>query len=111
MWTPCRTAPSRLRGALAATLTALVVGWALGAAAQAETTQLAVGDQFTQVDAFRGLVAWSHYDQESERYRLRYHFEGRTRFADAPSRAEPFDLDLGPDERGSFLAVYSRCSA
>lgn len=103
--------PDRSRSwrSFAAAVTAVAACCALASPARAETTQLAVGDQFTQVDAFRGLVAWSHYDRDTERYRLRYRFEGRTRFADAPSRAEPFDLDLGPDERGSFLAVYSRC--
>lgn len=103
--------PDRSRSwrSFAAAVTAVAACCALASPARAETTQLAVGDQFTQVDAFRGLVAWSHYDRDTERYRLRYRFEGRTRFADAPSRPEPFDLDLGPDERGSFLAVYSRC--
>lgn len=93
-----------------AVILALIASAATTPAAGAETTQLASTGEFTQVDAFRGLVAWSQYDEDSERYRLRYRFEGRTRFAEVPSSAAPFDLDLGPDERGRFLAVYHRCA-
>ncbi len=91
---------------------------ALAAPAAAEVRTLAEvhtpdRDGFTAfpvIDAFEGRVVWSDYDAAIDAWRLTEHVGGVTRALPVEPRETPFDVDLGPDDRGGTLAVYSRCS-
>jgi hypothetical protein len=65
-------------------------------------------------DAYRDAVAWSSYDADTRRYRLRVLRNGRElTLPGLATSARPFDVDLGPlpDLRDGIGAVYSRCEA
>jgi hypothetical protein len=58
-----------------------------------------------------GAVVFSRHDPVTDRYRLTLRAaDGELTTFKIPSRAVPFDIDVGPDARGLDVAVYSRCS-
>jgi hypothetical protein len=63
----------------------------------------------TPVAAYGGRLAWSRLDRATGRYRLVTRAGGVTREVPVAPRGVPFDVDLGPDERGRVVAAYSRC--
>jgi hypothetical protein len=79
-----------------------------GGAAHAEVTIATVSNP-TPVSFFAGRVAWSAFDPARNGYVLMTHAAGVTSPVPVPPRGVPFDADLGPDELGDTVAVYSRC--
>lgn len=66
----------------------------------------------SSVDAYGDVVAWSERDgagSQAGPYHLTVLAEGSVRRLPVASRPVPFDVDLGPDEDGRVVAVYSRC--
>jgi hypothetical protein len=58
-----------------------------------------------------GAVVFSRHDVRTDRYRLMMRAaDGVLTAFRIPSRAVAFDVDVGPDERGRDVAVYSRCA-
>jgi hypothetical protein len=78
--------------------------------AHAETVIARIPNQ-TPISAYGGSVAWSRYDAIAHVYRLAAYAHGRVADLPVAPRAEPFDVDLGPNARGRLTAVYSRCRA
>jgi hypothetical protein len=66
----------------------------------------------TPVSAFQGRAVWSRFDPATGRYQLvtATAADPRPAVLPIPSRAVPFDADLGPGPGGSTVAVYSRCA-
>ncbi|KKM15801.1 hypothetical protein LCGC14_1692340 [marine sediment metagenome] len=65
---------------------------------------------YPKVSAYRGRIAWSHYDSATDQWVLMTRIRGRVRQAPvAPRAGRPFDVDLGPNAAGNTAAVYSRC--
>ncbi|MCP9489450.1 MAG: hypothetical protein MSC31_06195 [Solirubrobacteraceae bacterium MAG38_C4-C5] len=67
----------------------------------------------SSIDAHGDVVIWSERQEESGSQSGSYHLTAMTqdgvgRLPVAP-RSVPFDVDLGPDEGGRLMAVYSRC--
>jgi hypothetical protein len=62
------------------------------------------------VAAYGARLAWSHYDQATGRYWLMTSIGGTSSRVAVGSRGSPFDVGLGPDDRGQAIAVFSRCS-
>lgn len=107
----------RPRGGAYAVLSLLMAGAAVAlvapAAAEsapAATSVVATVTNPTKVAAWDHTVVWSRYDPGTLRYSLvaRVGADAQ-RTLPVPSRALPFDVDLGPDEDGHTTAVYSRC--
>jgi hypothetical protein len=63
----------------------------------------------TPISAFGGALAWSDYDAAAARYVLVLQRGGRSERAPVANAARPFDVSLGPDERGRVVALYTRC--
>jgi hypothetical protein len=66
-----------------------------------------ISDQ-APISAHGGWVVWSA--KLDGRYRLISWRHGLTRMQPVPSRAHPFDVDVGTDARGRAVATYSRCA-
>jgi hypothetical protein len=64
--------------------------------------------EYSEVDFYNGLLAWSRLDPD-QGYRLVVWRQGKVRTVPIRARSVRFDVDLGPDERGRDVAVYSRC--
>lgn len=62
------------------------------------------------IAAYGGVVAWSDYDASARRYRLQLSAAGGSVAAPIRSNRQPFDVSLGPDARGSTVALYTRCT-
>ena len=82
-----------------------------GASAAPET--LAQESAPFTADAYRDAVAWSAYNTDTKRYRLRVLLGGRELPLTIPTSARNFDVDLGPlaNSNDGIGAVYSRCDA
>lgn len=67
----------------------------------------------SSVDAYGDVVIWSErQDGAGSRagpYHLTALIEGGVRRLPVAPRSVPFDVDVGPDENGRVVAVYSRC--
>lgn len=63
----------------------------------------------TPISFFRDRLVWSAFDQVRNGYVLITHHGGVTSTVPVQPRGVPFDADLGPDENGETVAVYSRC--
>jgi hypothetical protein len=63
----------------------------------------------TPVSAFGGRLAWSDHDPATGNYRLMTEVGGTISPVPVATRKVPFDVDLGPNESGNTVAVYSRC--
>jgi hypothetical protein len=63
----------------------------------------------TPVSAFGNRVAWSAFDSASATYRLMTESGGTISAVPVAPRTVPFDIDLGPNDRGHIVAAYSRC--
>lgn len=100
---------SSTRGRLA-TLTLVAAAIVVTSGTAAADTRLTRVSKPTPIAAFNGMVTWSDYNPGTKRFRLRYRVNGRTRTASVRPSTRAFDVDLGPDERGRFLAVFSRCT-
>ena len=79
-----------------------------GPAAHADVTYTTVSNP-TPVSFFAGRLAWSAFDPGRNGYVLTTHQGGVTSTVPVQARSVPFDVDLGPDEHGDTVAVYSRC--
>jgi len=79
-----------------------------GAVAHADVTIATVANP-TPVSFFGGRLAWSAFDPARNGYLLMTHAGGSTSPVPVQPRGVPFDVDLGPDEHGDTVAVYSRC--
>lgn len=77
---------------------------------------VATSDEVTSVDGHGEVVAWSERPSgggagpSSGSYHLTALIGGAVRRLPVAPRSVPFDVDLGPDRRGSTVAVYSRCA-
>ena len=91
-----------------ATLLSGAVSCCGAAAANADVT-VATLDRPAPVSFFAGRLAWSAFDPAQGSYRLMTHSRGATSAVPVRPRGVPFDVDLGPDEHGDTVAVYSRC--
>ena len=76
--------------------------------AHADVTVATVSNP-TPVSFFAGRLSWSAFDSARNGYVLMTHAAGSTSVVPARERSVPFDADLGPDEHGDTVAVYSRC--
>lgn len=77
-----------------------------GAAAQV----LGASQGATKVAAYHGRVVWSAWDEGASAYRLTTsNGGGAAELLPVGTRTVPFDVDVGPDEHGRPVAVYSRC--
>lgn len=89
---------------------------ALIAAAAAATPALAddvVADDLTRdtpIAARSGVLAWSHFDAATGRYRLMLKGAGAAAQAPIAGSLQPFDVSLGNDRRGRLVALYTRCA-
>jgi hypothetical protein len=63
----------------------------------------------TPISAFGGRLAWSAFDPAQRSYRLMTEAGGTISAVPVAPRGVPFDVDLGPDQDGATIAVYSRC--
>lgn len=63
----------------------------------------------TPVSAYAGRIAWSAFDPAQNAYVLMTSVGGVPSVVPVAPRSVPFDVDLGPDENGDTVAVYSRC--
>jgi hypothetical protein len=89
----------------------LMLGAALlggGSAARADVTITTVANP-TPISFFAGRLAWSAFDPARNGYVLMTHAAGTTSLVPVGPRGVPFDVDLGPDEHGDTVALYSRC--
>ena len=77
-------------------------------AALADVTVATVANP-TPVSFYAGRLAWSAFDPAHNGYVLMTHAGGITSPVAVRPRGVPFDVDLGPDEQGDTVAVYSRC--
>jgi hypothetical protein len=87
---------------------------AAGARVSARSSQqpvIAVEPFVSKLSAYAGVVVWSHWNPALRSYQLAARYRGRTTILRALPRVVPFDVDLGPDQRGRVVAVYSRCHA
>lgn len=64
----------------------------------------------SEIRAYGGVAAVSELNPDTRRYRLmRVHRDGRVvPLPGVPSRARPFDADVGPDSDGRPVVAYSR---
>lgn len=97
----------RRRSATAALLScAISLG---GAAAAGADVTIATLDRPAPVSFFAGRLAWSAFDPARNGYVLMTNAGGATVTVPVQPRGVPFDVDLGPDEHGDTVTVYSRC--
>jgi hypothetical protein len=96
-----------MRRALLLALATLLAAPAAACADEAITELPRLGP----VAGYAGWEAWSRFDEESARYQLMLREPGGdVREAEALLRRTPFDVQLGPDERGRVVAVFPRCA-
>lgn len=102
----------RLRGIHLRCLTPLILAVCAlpGSAtpARADVTVATVANP-APVSFFAGRLVWSAFDPARNGYALMTYAGGTTSAVPVPVRGVPFDVDLGPDEHGDAVAVYSRC--
>jgi hypothetical protein len=79
-----------------------------GTVARGDVTIATVSSK-APVSFFAGRLAWSAFDPARNGYVLMTHAAGTTSVVPVQARGVPFDVDLGPDEHGDTVAVYSRC--
>ena len=97
------------RTALAAAVLAATV--AAPAAAVAAPTPVALEQRPSSVASYENILAWSHYDTATGRYRLMIQQPGQAAApAPIPDSGAPFDVDLGGSRSGAPTAVYTRCT-
>jgi len=77
-------------------------------AALASDTVIASVSEPTSIDAYAGRVVWS--ERSPEGYRLVEYHKRAVRQLPIPPAPTPFDVDLGPNDKGRTVAVYSRCA-
>ncbi|HEV7804593.1 MAG TPA: hypothetical protein VGO80_02130 [Solirubrobacteraceae bacterium] len=83
---------------------------ALLAAAPAHADDLVADlERDTPISAYGGALAWSGYDAATQRYALMIRRGEVTAPARAATARRPFDVSLGPDQRGRVVALYTRC--
>src|SRR5687767_14059742 len=63
----------------------------------------------TPISAYGGALAWSSYDEATQRYALVIRQGGDTAVARMPTAPRAFDVILGSDTRGRPVALYTRC--
>jgi hypothetical protein len=85
-----------------------VVAFGQTTPAQGDVTYATVSNP-TPVSFYAGRVAWSALDPARHGYVLMTHAAGSMSPVPVQPRGVPFDVDLGPDEHGDTVAVYSRC--
>jgi hypothetical protein len=64
----------------------------------------------TQLSAHSGRLVWSRFDPATGSFSLVTQARGVTSSPSISARTVPFDADVGPDERGRPVVVYSRCT-
>jgi hypothetical protein len=100
-------------GSIIAALALLALGGPLhSSTAGAQTVReqkIAVEPVVSKLASYGGVVVWSHWQTGIGSFRLDAHYRGRTVALRVSSRGVPFDVDLGPDQHGHVVAVYSRC--
>jgi len=95
---------------LALTLVLCAALFGGGNSARADVTIATVANP-TPVSFFAGRLAWNAFDPVRNGYVLMTHTAGATSPVPVQVRGVPFDVDLGPDEHGDTVAVYSRCGS
>jgi hypothetical protein len=99
----------RFRLLAAVTMLAGAGGACLAQTAGGQGSEIANAWAPTTVSHYAGVTAWSALDPRTGEYTLMVHDGGDTRSVGVAPRPVPFDVDLGPDERGDPVAAYSRC--
>ncbi|MCP9490834.1 MAG: family 43 glycosylhydrolase [Solirubrobacteraceae bacterium MAG38_C4-C5] len=97
------------------TLTPFTGAPAQGGSPQGGSQESASSQTASPVSHYGGVTAYSERvvgdSPAADRYFLTVAREGQTsRVAIPPRAGVPFDVDLGPDEDGDVVAVYSRCA-
>jgi len=72
-------------------------------------TTIAVEPYASKLAAYRGVLAWSHWNATLGQFQLMARYGGADHVLPVAGRSVPFDVDLGPDASGHTVAVYSRC--
>lgn len=95
--------------------TLVCAGWvclalALPAIAEADVAMMSL-PRDTHISAYKGTLAWSQFDAAKGNYRLMLTDvkSGKTTMPNIAWRLNPFDVTLGPDEKGRTVALYSHC--
>lgn len=104
----CAKDTVRVRRLAASTLILCAALFGGGSAARGDVTYTTVRNP-TPVSFFRDRLVWSTFDQARHGYALMTHQGGVTSTVPVQTRGVPFDADLGPDENGDTVLVYSRC--
>jgi hypothetical protein len=81
---------------------------ALAGSAEASPPVAQLTDR-TPIAAYGDHLVWSQRDAKTGEFQLIDEVAGSTHILPVRERAVPFDVDLGPDARGTPVAVYSRC--
>src|SRR4051812_22761505 len=81
---------------------------ALAGSAEASPPVAQLTDR-TPIAAYGDHLVWSQRDAKTGEFQLIDEVAGSTHILPVRERAVPFDVDLGPDARGTPFAVYSRC--
>lgn len=106
------TGLGRLRGRAAtiAAVASVLASACMTATAWAQSgSVIAVEPRETGVVAHGSTVVWSSWQERRQEFRLKALVGNRVRTLAVRGRSVPFDVDLGPGEDGTQVAVYSRC--
>lgn len=99
-----------VRGLLGFTVVAALAPIPTGSVPAAyASTPIAYETRPTAVNAHRGRLVWSAYDNSLRAFRLMTRANGIVSAVPVRPRRRAFDVDLGPDRSGQTVAVYSRC--
>jgi hypothetical protein len=93
---------------LCAVATAGATALAGPAAAAPTSTRLVDLQRPTPVREYSGWLLYSRWDGSA--YHLAIWHDGQARDLAAPTQAQPFDADVGPDSSGNPSAAYVRCT-
>jgi hypothetical protein len=97
------------------TLIVVLVALALGvvasrAPAATTTTPLAPVADDTPISAYGGWVVWSEKGADGLWHLVSWHAGVKQVVPGVGPRAVPFDVDIGPEETGNPVVVFSRCA-
>jgi hypothetical protein len=100
-----------MRALTAVAVTAVAMLAVSAGPAAAADTEIATLPSQSSIDALDGHVLWSVHDDTAKAWRLLDYSDGVQLPLAVATSASPFDVDLGHDQKGRLVAVYSRCRA
>lgn len=100
----------RIATYLPAALVALVLTFPQVSAAAADTALVPLKTK-TPIAASQDRLVWSEYDANTKAYTLKSKVGSEVTSLPIATRTIPFDVDLGSDQSGNAVAVYSRCDS